>query len=207
MFSLMPRERIFFDLFEQAAANVHQSAEALAELLRDYTDVDAKRRHIKDLEHAGDELTHRTMELLNKTFITPFDREDIHAIATRLDDIVDLVHTAANRMRLYKIGAPTEDARKLADCLVEATSAVVDAVARLRDLKDPEGVLRLCVVIHTHENTGDRLVQDALAALFEGGQSPVDIIKWKDIYQDMETATDRCEDVANALEAVVLKNA
>lgn len=206
MFSLMPRERVFFDLFEQAAANVHKSAEALAELLRDYTDVDAKRRHIKDLEHEGDELTHRTMELLNKTFITPFDREDIYAIATRLDDIVDLVHTAANRMRLYKITAPTEDARKLADCLVEATSAVVDAVARLRDLKDPEGVLRLCVVIHTHENTGDRLVQDALAALFEGGQSPVDIIKWKDIYQDMETATDRCEDVANALEAVVLKN-
>jgi len=205
MFSLMPREQIFFDLFEQAAANVHKGAEALADLLRDYTNVDEKRKRIKDLEHAGDELTHRTMELLNKTFITPLDREDIHNISSRLDDIIDFINTAANRMKLYKIAAPTEDARKLGDCLVEATGAVVNAVAKLRNMKDPEGVLRLCVVIHTHENTGDRLVADALAALFES-YTPVDIIKWKDIYQDLETATDRCEDVANALEAVVLKN-
>ncbi len=206
MFTLMPRERVFFDLFEQAAKNVLAGAEAMAALLRDWTDVPDKVKRIKELEHAGDELTHKSLELLNKTFITPLDREDIHNIATRLDDVLDFVHTAANRMMLYKIAAPTEDARKLADCLVEAARAVLDAVVKLRDLKDPEGVLKLCIVIHTHENTGDRLMADALAALFET-QSPIDIIKWKDIYQDLETATDRCEDVANALEAVVLKNA
>ena len=206
MFTLMPRERIFFDLFEQAAKNVHAGAEALSALLKDYRDVEAKVKGIKELEHAGDEITHRTFELLNKTFITPLDREDIHDITSRLDDILDFIHAAANKLLLYKIASPTEDARKLGDCLVEATGAVVDAVTKMRDLKDPEGVLRLCIVIHTHENTGDRLAQGALAALFESF-SPVDIIKWKDIYQDLETATDRCEDVANALEAVVLKNA
>lgn len=206
MFSLMPRERIFFDLFEQAAKNMQTGAEALVDLLSDYRDVEAKVKRIKDLEHAGDDITHRSLELLNKTFITPFDREDIHDIASRIDDVMDFIHTAANRMMLYKIASPTEDARKLGDCLAEATGAVVEAVARLRDLRDPEGVLKLCIVIHTHENTGDRLVANALAALFESF-SPVDIIKWKDIYQDLEMATDRCEDVANALEAVVLKNA
>ena len=206
MFTLMPRERIFFDLFEQSAKNVLAGAEAMAALLKDYTDVPAKVRKIKDLEHAGDELTHKTLEHLNKTFITPLDREDIHNIATRLDDVLDFIHTAANRMLLYKIAMPTEDARKLGDCLVEAAGAMLDAVIKLRDMKDPEGVLKLCIVIHTHENTGDRLVADALGALFDS-HSPVDIIKWKDIYQDLETATDRCEDVANALEAVVLKSA
>ncbi|MGC4116675.1 MAG: DUF47 domain-containing protein [Myxococcales bacterium] len=206
MFTLMPRERVFFDLFEQSAKNVLAGAEAMAALLKDWTDVPAKVKKIKDLEHAGDELTHKSLELLNKTFITPLDREDIHNITTRLDDVLDFIHTAANRMLLYKIAAPTDDARKLGDCLVEASRSVLDAVIKLRDMKDPEGVLKLCIVIHTHENTGDRLMADALGALFES-QSPIDIIKWKDIYQDLETATDRCEDVANALEAVVLKNA
>ncbi len=206
MFKLMPRETVFFDLFEQAAANVHQGAEALAALMHDFTDVQQKAKRIKELEHAGDNLTHQIFEHLNKTFITPLDREDIHNIASRLDDVIDLIDTAVNRMLLYKIPAPTDDARGLADCLVQATQAVGDAIGKLRNLKDADAVLKLCVVIHTHENTGDRLVQHALAALFES-HSPVDIIKWKDIYQDLETATDRCEDVANALEAVVLKNA
>jgi len=206
MFTLMPKERVFFDLFEQSAKNVLAGAEALAALFRDYTDVPEKVRRIKDIEHVGDELTHRTFDLLNKTFITPLDREDIHEIASCLDDVMDSIDTAANRMLLYKIAEPTEDARKLADCLVEAARAMVDAVCRMRDLKDPNGVLNLCIVIHTHENTGDRLLGDALVALFES-HSPVDIIKWKDIYQELETATDHCEDVANVLSSVVIKNA
>jgi predicted phosphate transport protein (TIGR00153 family) len=205
MFSLMPREKIFFDLFEKAARNVHLGAEALVDLLHHYENVADKVKRIKELEHAGDDLTHQTFETLNKTFITPLDREDIHDIASRLDDVLDFIHTAANKMLLFKVSAPTDDARALGDCLLEATGAMVDAVAKLRDLKDAQGVLKLCIVIHTHENTGDRLAAQALAALFES-HSPVDIIKWKDIYQDLETATDRCEDVANALEAVVLKN-
>lgn len=202
----MPREKVFFDLFEKSAKNVRSGAQALLELFKDYTDVSEKARRIKEIEHVGDELTHETFARLNKTFITPLDREDIHDIASRLDDILDLIDTAVSRMILYKIERPTENAVALAEVLVEATDAVFDAVAKLRNLKDPEGVLKLCIVIHTHENTGDRVVQTALAALFES-LSPIDIIKWKDIYQDLEMATDKCEDVANALEAVVLKNA
>ena len=205
MFALMPRERAFFDLFEKAAKNVHAGAEAMADLVCNYTDVEAKVKRVKEIEHAGDEITHDTFELLNKTFITPFDREDIPAITSRLDDILDFIDTAANRMMLYKIIEPTEDARQLAGCVVESTRAVVDAVAKLRDLKDPNGVLKLCIVINTLENAADRVSQHALAALFES-HSPVDIIKWKDIYQDMEIATDRCEDVANVLEGVALKH-
>jgi predicted phosphate transport protein (TIGR00153 family) len=207
MFSLMPREKVFFDLFEASAKNVRSGAEALCDLLHCYRDVDAKAKKIKAIEHEGDQITHQTFERLNKTFITPLDREDIHAIASRLDDVLDFIDTAVNRMILYKIPEPTADAKALGECLLQATGAVVDAVIKLRDLKDPEGVLKLCVAIHTHENTGDRLIQRALADLFDQSRSPVDIIKWKDIYQDLETATDRCEDVANALEAVVLKNA
>jgi predicted phosphate transport protein (TIGR00153 family) len=202
----MPRETVFFDLIEQSARNVHAGAEALVDLLNNWEDVPAKAKKIKEIEHAGDDITHRIFEQLNKTFITPFDREDIHAIASRLDDIIDCVDTAVNRLILYKIAQPTDDARALGDCLIAATSSVVDAVMKLRNLKDPEGVLKLSIVIHTHENTGDRLVQKALAALFES-YGPVDIIKWKDIYQDLESSTDRCEDVANVLESIVLKNA
>jgi predicted phosphate transport protein (TIGR00153 family) len=206
VFTLMPREKVFFDLFEKSAKNVHSGAQALLELFKDYSDVSEKARRIKEIEHVGDELTHETFARLNKTFITPLDREDIHDIASRLDDILDLIDTAVSRMILYKIERPTENAVALAEVLLEATGAVFDAVAKLRDMRDPEGVLKLCIVIHTHENTGDRVVQTALAALFES-LSPIDIIKWKDIYQDLEMATDKCEDVANALEAVVLKNA
>jgi uncharacterized protein len=206
VFTLMPREKVFFDLFEKSAHNVHAGAEALLAMFHDYTNVEQKAQRIKALEHAGDELTHETFSRLNKTFITPIDREDIHTIASRLDDVLDLIDITAGKMILYKIDRPTEHAVALAEVLVQATEAMVDAVVKLRDLKDPEGVLNLCIVIHTHENTGDRVMQRALGALFES-HSAIDIIKWKDLYQDLETATDRCEDVANALEAVVLKNA
>ncbi|MBN2358990.1 MAG: DUF47 domain-containing protein, partial [Deltaproteobacteria bacterium] len=202
----MPREMVFFDLFEKSAANVLTGAEALAELLHSYTDVVAKVKKIKDIEHQGDKFTHETYDRLNKTFITPLDREDIHEICARLDDVLDLIDTTANRMTVYKIEQPTEDARALADCLVQSTQAVVEAVGKLRHMKSPEDVLKLCVIIHTHENNGDQLMQRALGRLFES-MDPITIIKWKDVYSNLEMATDRCEDVANALESVVIKNA
>ena len=206
MFKLMPRENVFFDLIEESARNVQKGSESLLDLLNNWVDVQEKAKRIKEIEHAGDQLTHKIFERLNKTFITPIDREDIHDIASRLDDILDFIDTAVNRMLLYKVAGPTQDAKALGECLVAATSAVVEAVHKMRDLKDPDGIIKLAIVIHTHENVGDRLVQKALADLFEMS-NPIDIIKWKDIYQDLETATDRCEDVANALESVVLKNA
>jgi uncharacterized protein Yka (UPF0111/DUF47 family) len=196
MFSLIPKEMIFFDLFEEAAKNAHQGALALQELLADFTNVSEKVRKIKDIEHAGDKITHTTIEKLNQTFITPLDREDIHELICRIDDILDLIDTAVARMHLYKIDKPTEDAKALAKVLVDATKIITDLLPKMRSIE-----------IHTKENEGDRIEQHALAALFENGHDPIFIIKWKDIYQELESATDRCEDVANVIEGIVLKNA
>ena len=206
MFGLMPKEDIFFTLIESSALNAHEGAKALADLLDNYTDVETKRRHIKDLEHKGDEITHQIFEQLNKTFITPLDREDIHAIASRLDDVLDFIDASANRLLLYKPGTPGDDAKAMGRVLIQATAVLVDATRKFKNLKDPAGVIACCRQVHLHENEADKLSQHALATLFENAQNAVEIIKWKDIIEDLETATDRCEDVANALEGVVIKN-
>src|SRR5437773_9953221 len=135
MFSLIPKEQIFFDLFEQAAKNVHAGALALEELLENFRDVPEKARKVKDIEHAGDKLTHTTIEKLNKTFITPLEREDIHELICRLDDILDLIDTAVNRIMLYKVEKPTEDSKALAKVLVHATKIITELVPQLRNLR------------------------------------------------------------------------
>ena len=207
MFSLVPKEMVFFDLFEQAAKNAHEGALALAELLDDFRDVPAKVKRIKDIEHAGDKITHATIEKLNQTFITPLDREDIHELICRIDDILDLIDTAVARMHLYKIDRPTDDAKALARVLVDATRIITDLLPKMRNLRLSSSLLQHCIEIHTQENEGDRIEQHALASLFENGHDPIFIIKWKDIYEELEAATDRCEDVANVIEGIVLKNA
>ncbi|MBI2900356.1 MAG: DUF47 domain-containing protein [Planctomycetes bacterium] len=207
MFSIIPREMVFYDLFEKGASNAHKGAKALLELLDNYEDVHEKVKKIKDIEHAGDDLTHEILERLNKTFITPFDREDIHELASRIDDVIDLIDVAASRMALYKIEKPTEDARLLARCLVHATAIIEETVPLLRKSKNLQTVLQRGREVHTQENEADRIEQHALASLFENSHDPRDIIKWKDVYQDLEAATDRCEDVCNVLEGIMLKNA
>jgi len=207
MFSFLPKEPIFFDLFEQAAANVHEGAKALAALLDDFRDVVEKARKIKDIEHAGDKITHTTIERLNQTFITPLDREDIHELICRLDDILDLIDTATSRMVLYKIDKPAEEAKALAKVLVTSTKIITELLPQMRSMKNSRSLIERCIEIHTQENEGDRIEQHALAALFENHHDPVYVIKWKDIYEDLESATDRCEDVANVVEGIVLKNA
>jgi predicted phosphate transport protein (TIGR00153 family) len=209
MFNLLPKEEIFFDLFERSAANVHKGVAKLLDLMENYRDVPARAQEIKDIEHEGDRLTHEMIERVNRTFITPLEREDIHELACRLDDILDLVDTAVNRMMLYKFKEPTGDAVALARCLEKATGIICDAVPKLRQLdnrRNVEALLKCCVDVHTQENEGDRIEQHALASLFENGHDPIFVIKWKDIYQDLEAATDRCEDVANVIEAIVLKH-
>jgi len=207
MFSLIPKEMIFFDLFEEAAKNAHQGAVALVDLLEDFRNVPEKVKKIKDIEHAGDKITHTTIEKLNQTFITPLDREDIHELICRIDDIIDLIDTAVARMHLYKIDKPTEDAKALGRVLVKATQIIMELLPKMRNLKLSSSLLQDCIAIHTQENEGDRIEQHALASLFENGQDPIYIIKWKDIYEELESATDRCEDVANVIEGIVLKNA
>ncbi len=210
MFSLLPKEQVFFDLFERSAANVHKGAQKLVQLVEDFRDIPARAQEIKDIEHEGDRLTHEMIERMNRTFITPIDREDIHELACRLDDILDLADTAVARLMLYRFKETTEDAKALARCLEAATAIVKEAVPRLRKLHsrpDVEALLKCCLDIHTKENEGDKIEQHALAALFDNGHDAFYVIKWKDVYQDLESATDRCEDVANAMEAIVLKNA
>ncbi len=207
MFRLIPRDEGFFDLFEKLVERVHEGALQLAALVERFDDVEARTARIKDVEHEGDVITHEVMARLNRTFITPFDREDIHELASRLDDILDLIDTTANRIFLYKVARPGEDAVRLSRCIVEATRLLLEMVAFLRTPRMVEDVLRIGRGIHDQENQADRAQQHALAALFDNATDPRDIIKWKDIYYDLETASDRCEDAANVIEGIILKNA
>ena len=208
MFSLGTRKDVFFDLFDKAAQNACEAAAALLDLLEHYEDVPNKVRRIKILEQAGDDFTHCILERLAKTFITPLDREDIQHAAAKLDDICDHMDAVATRMMLYKIQATTEDAKTFGQVLVKATALLREAFIQLRDLRKNDVIQSLCVEIHTQENEGDRLMQHALAGLFdEADLDAKEIIKWKDIYQILESATDRCEEVADVLQTIVVKHA
>lgn len=204
---LVPKEESFFELFERAAENVHAGACALVEMLDRWDELEDRARRIKDIEHNGDQTTHETIERLNRTFITPMDRQDIHDLICRLDDVIDLVDTAVHRMVLYRIKQPTEEVRQLAACLKHATGVMKDVMPLLRDMRNSAKIRDAVVAIHTQENAADQVLSQALANLFESETDAREILKWKDVYQEIESATDRCEDVANVLDAIVLKNA
>lgn len=205
--SLISKDKAFFEMFEKAAVNAADGAKALVALMESYpTALVEMVKVIKDIEHQGDLLTHQTIEMLNKTFVTPIDREDIHELITKLDDILDLMDGASGRLALYKINAITPEARAFAALLVRATGIICHAVACLRDISDCKDMTAHCVEIHTIENEGDQLLRQAMTNLFLTGD-PINVIKWKEVYEDLETATDRCEDVANIIEGIVLKYA
>lgn len=201
---LLPRERSFFTLFTQVTVNIEAGARALADIFADYRDLAPKVNRIKDLEHRGDQLTHEIFTKLNQTFVTPFDREDIHALTSKLDDVLDLIDAVATRLVIYKVEKVRPGAVELAGILVQATAEIHAAVSRL---EKHDGILDHCIRINSLENEGDRAVRTAIADLFEHEKDPVEVIKWKEILEVLETATDKCEDVANVLEAVVLKSA
>ncbi|MDD4891007.1 MAG: DUF47 family protein [Phycisphaerae bacterium] len=207
MLGIFTKEDVFFSLFRKSAQNVHDAAKLLMDLLTNFTDVANRAHQIHNLEHQGDEFTHQILEYLAKTFITPLDREDIHKVATRLDDIIDQMSTAANRLSLYQVKTIPSDARALGEVLVTATALLIQAFDGLNNKKKFAEVTNCCVQIHTQENEGDRLMQHALAELFTASNpDPVEIIKWKDIFQILEKATDRCEDVADAMQSIVVKH-
>lgn len=207
-FSLFPRDEQFYDYFEQAAQNIVSGAQALADLLDDYQNVERKIERIRELEHVGDTLTHQVWEQLHKTFVTPIDREDIASIVERLDDVMDYIDEAALSLQTYRITHPTERSRELAHIIVRATTEVEMAISLLRKRSDLRKILPLTVEINRLENEGDYVYRHALAELFEEAQEDITaIIKWREIYEHLETAIDRCEDVANVLEGVVLKHA
>jgi predicted phosphate transport protein (TIGR00153 family) len=201
---LLPRERSFFDKFTEVTANIEEAARALAAIFHDYRDVPARVKAIKDLEHKGDQLTHEIMTQLNQTFITPFDREDIHALTTRLDDVLDRIDAVSTRLVIYRIEKARPEAAELADILVRSAAQIHTAVSHL---EKQDGILEHCIEINSLENAADSVVRSSIGRLFQEEKDPVEIIKWKEILEVLENATDKCEDVANVLETVVLKSA
>ena len=201
---LMPRERSFFATFTEVTANIQEGAKALSALFRDYRDVTARTQAIKVIEHKGDALTHGIITRLNQTFITPFDREDIHSLTTKLDDVLDLMDAVATRLVIYRVTDVRPGAAELADILVRATAELHAAVSKL---EKQDGILDHCVAIADMEDEADTAVRSAIARLFEEEKNPVELIKWKEILEVLEIATDKCEDVANVIESVILKSA
>ena len=202
---IIPQERQFFELLEQVAATVEEGARALQDLLKDFRDVPGKRKHIKDIEHRGDDLVHTIFEELNKTFITPFDREDIVSLASSLDSTLDMIDAAANRLSLYEISQPSAAMLDLGEVIVLATAELHRAVGMIRNMRQGDEIERIAVEVNRLENVGDDLMNNAVAALFHS-DDPIDIIKFKEIIERLEEATDYCEDVANILSDIVAKN-
>jgi predicted phosphate transport protein (TIGR00153 family) len=202
--SFAPRDREFFDLFEEAGGNIVRAADLLDRMLRAFPDRgDDLARDILICEQDGDRITHDIIRRLNETFVTPIDREDIYELASALDDIVDYTEEVSDYLILYKIEAPMEQAQRLAHVLLEASRQVAEAMPRLRGFKD---ISHYTVEINRLENDGDRIVREAIASLFDNGIDPMVVIRWKDIYERLEAAIDATERVANILEGIVIKN-
>ena len=199
----VPKDREFFDLFEEASANVVRAAELLDEMLRDYPERRDLAREILLAEQEGDRITHDIYSRLNQTFVTPIDREDIISLASALDDVVDLVEEAADLMVLYKIEASMTQAERMAEILRDAARQVALAMPRMRGFED---ISHFTVEVHRLENDGDRTVREATASLFETGVDPMIVIRWKDIFDRLEGAIDATEHVADVLEGIVIKN-
>ena len=201
----LPRDTNFFDYFEKHAAVTVAAAHELQALLGSEDPPEPRARRIKELEHEADVITHTCVEALHKTFITPFDRHEIHRLISRMDDVMDYLESASERMVLYELPARNPDAAALADVLARACEAMARAVEGLRRPKEVEGILPHCVAVNRLENEGDVLLRAALARLFREERDPIAVIKWKEIYEHLEDATDRAEDVANVIEGVILE--
>jgi predicted phosphate transport protein (TIGR00153 family) len=202
---VIPREMKFFDMFVEMAENLTTGARVLVQLFDSHNNVAATVQKIKDIEHAGDDLTHACLKKLNQTFITPFDREDIHRLASSVDDVLDFINAAAERTLLYKIHNPPPAAAKLAEIIVRQSEEIAAGMALLE--KDGDGVLAHCVKINQLENEADSVSRAAIGTLFDSEKDPITLIKMKELFEVLETATDKAEDAANVLEAVVLKSA
>ena len=203
----LPRETSFFDFFEQHAALTIDGTKEFLSLVTTGANIPAKCRRISDIEHETDTITHRCVEALHKTFITPIDRDSIHRLITKMDDIMDFVEAAAERIELYELTVMTGDVRDLADAVYRSAIQVEQAVRGLRDLKDPNGTLKLCIEINRLENEADAILRRSVARLFKEEKDPIVVIKWKEVYENLENASDRCEDVANIIEGVILEHA
>lgn len=204
---MMPREEKFFDLFRQASDLIVEGAKEFLEMLGDMQHVELRARTIKSIEHRADEVTHKTVELLHKTFITPLDREDIHKLISQMDDILDFIEAASERIHLYGITAPTPEMLALAEICLKSAIDIRNAVSGLDNMKNSQQIVKVCVEINRLENEADHVLRSAMAKLFRDEPDTRQLIKLKEIYELLETVTDRCEDVANTVEGIVLEYA
>ena len=204
---LLPRETSFYDYFEEHASLTVTGTAELVSMVSGPVNIDAKAKRIKEIEHETDVITHRCVGALHTVFITPIERDDIYRLITRMDDIMDYVEAGAERIALYDIKVMTPEVVEMATTLARAAKEVQEALHGLRDLKNPKKVLAKCVEINEIENEADAILRRALARMFKEEKDAIKIIKWKEIYEHLEGATDRCEDVANIIEGVVLDNA
>jgi uncharacterized protein Yka (UPF0111/DUF47 family) len=204
---IIPREEAFFDLFKAQATNVVEGAKLLKDLLEDYTDIDQKRMKIEKTESFGDEIAHKIIEKLNRTFITPMDREDIHALSSALDDILDFINATSQRLNLYGVKSISAEAKELANIVLRAAEETLALTESMKNLKDIKSMKSRWIEVNRLENEGDKVSRNAIASLFKNEKDPIEVIKWKELYEHLETAIDKCEDAANIVEAVALKNA
>lgn len=202
---IIPQEKHFFDMLERQADVVVEGAEALLDMTKNFNQVDKKRDKIKDIEHKGDDLVHEIAEALNKTFVTPIDHDDMSKLTSRLDDILDFIEAASHRMWSYEIKTVPPDMVKLAEVILEAAREVNHAVGDLRSMKKKSEIFKHCIEINRLENLGDDITHVAVADLFKQ-YPPIDIIKLKEIYEYLEMATDKCEDAADVIKDVFIKN-
>ncbi len=203
--SLVPKDKKFIVLFEQGTQNAVKIAQQLKDMVHVWENIKERVGVITDLEHQGDAITHQIFGQLHSYFITPFDREDIALLAHSIDDVTDFIHSAADAMLLYKVKAPTNRAKELADIVLQTVVEVEKAVSEMHDRVGRKQLLKRCVEINRLENIGDRVYRSAIAELFDGSVDVADLIKWREIYNHMESVIDRCEDIANILEGVAIK--
>ncbi|HVA65891.1 MAG TPA: DUF47 family protein [Elusimicrobiota bacterium] len=206
-FQLVPKEEKFFDLFNNQASHNLEAAKIFLDLARNWSADSPAFARLQDIEHEADITTHEIYDRLNRTFVTPFDREDIHELGSEMDDIVDLIQSIASRMQLYRVDHSTEDMKNLAETLLHSVESVKKAVAELQHADKSRRILDYCIEINRLENAGDRALEAALARLFQGKPDPLEVIKWKEIYEGIEAAIDKCENVANVIESILVKQA
>ena len=203
---LLPNDKSFFQLFEQQGHKTVEGCKALLAMINNPADLEAQAERVTQIEHECDDITHAVVESLHKTFITPLDRNDIYRLITKMDDIMDMVEAVADRFSLYDVRVMIPDVGEMGRVLVSSAEHVLAAVSSLRDMKKPMAILEHCIEINRLENAADKILRSALARLFREEKDPIAVIKWKEIYETLEAATDRCEDVANIIEGVVLEN-
>jgi predicted phosphate transport protein (TIGR00153 family) len=206
-FSLIPREEKFFDLFDQQAQWLKKSASLFKDLAREWRQNHPALEQLREVEHECDITTHEIIDMLNRTFVTPIDREDIHELAKIQDDVVDIIQAVSERLQLFNIQSSTKELLELAEILEESITNVTKAVSSIRDINRPRRILDYCIEINRLENRGDRTYERAIGDLFNNSSGDVlNVIKWKDIYDAAEQAIDKCEDIANTIESIVVKN-